>query len=61
MTRKPAIPPENRSPKGPGSDPKVVLHEKTREPRDPDPRVQGEEGNIAQNTTNRGGRRVSHH
>ncbi|MGD9885645.1 MAG: hypothetical protein AB7F22_16035 [Reyranella sp.] len=61
MSRKLAVPPANRSPKGPGSDRKVVLDEKKREPRDPDPREQGEPGNIAQNTTNQGGRRVPHH
>lgn len=61
MTKKPAIPPANRSPKGPGSDPKVEIDEKKPAEREVNPHEQGETGNIEQNTTNQGGRRVSHH
>ena len=52
MTKRPPIPPDNRSPKGPGADP-------ASEPRD-DPGVRdvnterGQRDNIEQNTHNQG-------
>jgi hypothetical protein len=52
MSKMPPVPPEQRSNKGPGSDPMVVVEEKIpgRENFD----TQGRHGNIKQNTTNQG-------
>jgi hypothetical protein len=52
MTKLPPVPPEQRSDKGPGSDPKTVMNENApgRENFD----SQGRHGNIKQNTTNQG-------
>ena len=52
MSKMPRVPPEQRSNKGPGSDPNVVVEEKIpgRENFD----TQGRHGNIKQNTTNQG-------
>ena len=51
----PPVPEENRSPKGPGSEPDVPL-DTTRSHRDDDKdniREQGEHGNLTQNTSHR--------
>jgi hypothetical protein len=55
MTQKPPpVPPQNRSDKGPGSDPKRNDgKQKTSDPTD-NLREQGRYGNIKQNTTNQG-------
>jgi len=52
MSKMPPIPDEQRSHKGPGSDPAVEVEEKIpgRENFD----TQGRHGNIKQNTTNQG-------
>jgi hypothetical protein len=52
MSKMPPVPPEQRSNKGPGSDPKVEVEERIpgRENFD----TQGRHGNIKQNTTNQG-------
>jgi hypothetical protein len=52
MSKMPPVPPEQRSNKGPGSDPNVVIEDKIpgRENFD----TQGRHGNIKQNTTNQG-------
>jgi hypothetical protein len=52
MSMMPPVPPEQRSNKGPGSDPNVVMEDKIpgRENFD----TQGRHGNIKQNTTNQG-------
>jgi hypothetical protein len=52
MSKLPPVPPEQRSNKGPGSDPNVVIEDKIpgRENFD----TQGRHGNIKQNTTNQG-------
>jgi hypothetical protein len=52
MSKMPPVPPEQRSDKGPGSDPKIDADEKKpgRENFD----TQGRQGNIKQNTTNQG-------
>ena len=52
MSKMPPIPPEQRSNKGPGSDPKVEVEDNIpgRENFD----TQGRQGNIKQNTTNQG-------
>jgi len=53
MSHMPPVPPANRSPKGPGIDPTLKLH-------DPKPghpanlAEQDRQGNIKQNTTNQG-------
>ena len=58
MTKRPAVPPENKSTKGVGSDPKP--HEKKRDEKHDDVpenlEQQGRQGNIKQNTRNQGGR-----
>ncbi|WP_182915279.1 hypothetical protein [Rhodopseudomonas palustris] len=52
MSKLPPIPPEQRSDKGPGSDPQVEAKDTVpgRENFD----SQGRQGNIKQNTTNKG-------
>jgi hypothetical protein len=52
MSKMPPVPPEQRSDKGPGSDPKIEVDENIpgRENFD----TQGRQGNIKQNTTNPG-------
>jgi hypothetical protein len=52
MSKMPPVPPEQRSNKGPGSDPKFEVDENIpgRENFD----TQGRQGNIKQNTTNQG-------
>jgi hypothetical protein len=52
MSKMPPVPPEQRSDKGPGSDPKIEVDENIpgRENFD----TQGRQGNIKQNTTNQG-------
>ena len=53
MSKRPPVPPANRSPKGTGSEPR----EKNEIKPDKAPhnlREQGDEGNIKQNTTNQG-------
>ena len=56
MSRMPPIPPANRSPKGPGSDPKSkVADEMAVEHEHHDnAEEKGETANIKQNTTNKG-------
>jgi hypothetical protein len=58
MTQKmPPVPPENRSPKGPGSDPAVSAEspiDKKNADRTRNLGEQGRQGNIKQNTTNQG-------
>jgi hypothetical protein len=52
MSKMPPIPPEQRSDKGPGSDPRIETDERVpgRENFD----TQGRQGNIKQNTTTQG-------
>jgi hypothetical protein len=57
MSNVPPVPPANRSPKGPGSDPKVTPHDQ--KPADTGSASknlaeQDRQGNIRQNTTNQG-------
>ena len=52
MSKIPPAPPEQRSNKGPGSDPKFEIAEKAQERENFD--TQGRQGNIKQNTTNQG-------
>jgi hypothetical protein len=52
MSKMPPIPPANRSPKGPGADPKVNTEEQVPERENFD--QQGRHGNIHQNTHNQG-------
>ena len=57
MSKKPPIPPSNKSPKGPGSDPKVNIKDK--KPADTGSASknlaeQDRQANIKQNTTNQG-------
>jgi hypothetical protein len=52
MTKMPPVPPEQRSDKGPGSDPKIETDEKVHGRENFD--TQGRHGNIKQNTTNQG-------
>ena len=61
MSKMPPVPPANRSPKGPGSDPKVKSKVKSKEQKPADTSdasknlaEQDQEGNIKQNTTNQG-------
>jgi hypothetical protein len=53
MSKLPPVPPENRSNKGPGADPKVASDETTPPARE-NLREQGRQGNIHQNTHNQG-------
>jgi hypothetical protein len=52
MTKRPPIPPDNRSPKGSGADPGSAPHD-DRGGRDVDA-TRGERDNIEQNTHNQG-------
>ena len=53
MTTMPPVPPQNRSPKGPGIDPTTKpVNPALKEPENPEQVGQG--GNIKQNTTNQG-------
>jgi hypothetical protein len=54
MGKLPPVPEENRSPKGPGSSPKVERDSTDHKRQPANPREQGQQGNIAQNTTNQG-------
>jgi hypothetical protein len=51
--RMPPVPPASRSPKGPGSDPKIAKDEAKHSSHE-NVKEQGEQGNIRQNTTNQG-------
>jgi len=54
MTRKaPPVPPRNRSPKGPG-DAKAGIAQADPRPQTLDPKKQGAQANIRQNTTHQG-------
>jgi hypothetical protein len=53
MTKMPPVPEDNRSPKGPGANPKFERDNADR-PRRENLREQGRQGNIAQNTNNQG-------
>jgi hypothetical protein len=52
MPKPPPVPPANRSPKGPGADPKVSTEDST--PARENFEQQGRHGNIHQNTHNQG-------
>jgi hypothetical protein len=52
MSKMPPVPPEQRSPKGPGSDPKINVEDEI--PGRDNFDSQGRHGNIKQNTTNQG-------
>ena len=52
MSKMPPVPPEQRSNKGPGSDPKLEVEEPIPDRENFD--QQGRHGNIKQNTTNQG-------
>lgn len=52
MSKMPPVPPEQRSDKGPGSDPAVTIDEEVPGRKNFD--EQGRHGNIKQNTTNQG-------
>jgi hypothetical protein len=53
MTAKvPPVPPANRSPKGPGAGKRAPRDTSRRDAVTENPEQQGDEGNIAQNTTN---------
>ncbi|HEV3494128.1 MAG TPA: hypothetical protein VG224_26215 [Reyranella sp.] len=54
MAKRPPVPPANRSPKGPGSDPKITPDDKQRDDPNANQREQGDHANVSQNTTNRG-------
>jgi hypothetical protein len=56
MTKMPPIPPDNRSPKGPGSEPVADSGKSVpdTEARKRNLAEQGRQGNIKQNTTNQG-------
>jgi hypothetical protein len=53
MSKLPPVPPEQRIPKGPGSNPEVDKDD-DRSPEDRNLREQGRQGNIYQNTHNQG-------
>ena len=53
MAKRPPVPPQNRSPKGPGSDPDQATHDAGTEQSDNQDQI-GEAGNIKQNTRNQG-------
>lgn len=53
MAKRPPVPPANRSPKGPGSDPKITADEKAPDDPGANLREQGDHANVSQNTTNR--------
>ncbi len=52
MSKMPPVPPENRSPRGPGADPNIPTDEKA--PARENSQQQGRQGNIYQNTHNQG-------
>jgi hypothetical protein len=52
MSKLPPVPPEQRSPKGTGSDPNIEIEESV--PDRENFREQGRHGNIHQNTHNQG-------
>lgn len=52
MSKRPPVPPEQRSRKGTGSDPKSAEDEATKQ--DKNLREQDQQGNIYQNTRNQG-------
>jgi hypothetical protein len=54
MSHLPPVPPENRSDKGPGSDPKASTADRIPDRRNRNLAEQGRQGNIKQNTTNQG-------
>jgi hypothetical protein len=54
MSRLPPVPPASRSPKGPGSEPKVDTDDLKTNNRKRNLAEQGRQGNIKQNTTNQG-------
>jgi hypothetical protein len=55
MTHKaPPTPPANRSPKGPGDRKEAAVDQARRGRSDPNTQEQGRQGNIHQNTTNKG-------
>jgi len=54
MSRLPPVPPASRSPKGPGSEPKVDTDDVKTDNRKRNLAEQGRQGNIKQNTTNQG-------
>ena len=53
MSKLPPVPPDQRSPKGPGSDPEVSEKDETSS-KYRNQREQGRQGNIYQNTHNQG-------
>jgi len=53
MSKLPPVPPDQRSPKGPGSDPQVSEKDETSS-KDRNQREQGRQGSIYQNTHNQG-------
>ena len=55
-THKPPVPPANRSPKGPGSDPKTSMDTSIEHPPEHHHNAaeEGETANVKQNTTNKG-------
>ncbi|HWM49286.1 MAG TPA: hypothetical protein VNR11_20495 [Xanthobacteraceae bacterium] len=54
MTKTPPAPPDNRSPKGPGSAPPQVTNDDIKRSAPNDPDQQGRTGNSKQNTTHQG-------
>ena len=54
MKKPPPVPQDNRSPKGPGSDPKPDTGVRPRGKGPPNAREQGQTANTRQNTTNQG-------
>jgi hypothetical protein len=54
MAKKPRIPPENRSPKGTGSGPRVTRKQEFGGKRQGNPVQRGRQANIRQNTRNQG-------
>jgi hypothetical protein len=54
MSHLPPVPPENRSDKGPGSEPKASAQDHVPDRRTRNLHEQGRQGNIKQNTTNQG-------
>ena len=54
MSKKPPVPPANRTPKGPGSDPKAKAPDIKPAKAPQNLREQGDAGNIEQNTRNQG-------
>jgi hypothetical protein len=54
MSKLPPVPPENRSSKGPGSEPGTDPADRKPDARRRNLAEQGRQGNIKQNTTNQG-------